>query len=104
MVFESERQNIGIAQSERIIQVEAKQLSAIATSQVKVNSDLRLSYRKQKIMTQPKMATVIAESAMVADALTKVVLLSEDSDELESTKKVMFELKARGFHEAHAVF
>jgi thiamine biosynthesis lipoprotein len=75
---------------------------AVATSSTRLSGEVRLSYRKRnefdenEFFTTPKTATVIAASAMVADALTKVVLLSETAEELALAKKCLAKYEAQG--------
>ena len=77
---------------------------AFATSTAKMSEDLRLSYRKKngdRLLDQ-KTVSISASSSMVADALTKVLMLAETPEEEGLALECLYFFRARGFHEVHA--
>lgn len=76
---------------------------AFATSTARGLSDIRLSYRKKngERLAGQKTASITAASSMVADALTKVLLLAETPEEESSAADCLRFFRAKGFYEVH---
>ena len=76
---------------------------AFATSTAKMSPELRLSYRKKNgdRLLEQKTVSITAGSSMVADALTKVLMLADSKAEQNLALECLYFFRARGFHEIH---
>ncbi len=105
-LFEAEEVNLAVqvpvAESldHRILSMKE---GAFATSTAKLNPELRLSYRKKNgdRLLEQKTVSITAGSSMVADALTKVLMLAETQAEQNLSIECLSFFRARGFHEIH---
>ena len=73
---------------------------SLATSCMNVSTDWRLSYRHGKsLFLKNRTISVLAESAMIADGLTKVLMLADSDSEKVRAKRCLHEWGAKGFYE-----
>lgn len=76
---------------------------AIATSVTRTDTELRYSHRDRKgnRLESSKTVSVFANSARLADALTKVMLAAESENEMRVARKCLARFSAEGYCELH---
>jgi thiamine biosynthesis lipoprotein len=89
---------VGVGEAVHHRMLELKR-GAVATSSV--NPNVRYRKQNQFVIENPMTACVVAPTTMVADALTKVVLLAQNEAEKALAKKCLKAYDARGYYENH---